>query len=305
MPTAALARGTPPRYDPSVVLADWQPGRSIDLRGRKKVLGAAGASSRTGDADRQLGGLWRYLVHSHGFTAGDFLEATYRGRLGPHGWEPAPYQPADAEQPLAASVAQIQQHLRWYDARLPRPHELHLVGYSLGGVMLFRALVGLLREDAERWRQRVRSLSTLASPHFGCDLGLEGELLGALGLGLLLPGGPAARELCALGGDVQHRVRIERDAEVLRELGIRLLTLADEYDVVVTPEDAVIAPPHERARYVLASSRVRLGGSAGDALHGHGLLLDNPRAWRLVAETIGPQEPVPPPSAPESPGRQR
>lgn len=271
-------------------IADWLPNRQIDLRGRKKVLLAAGLSSRTGDADRQLGSLKRYLIERWGFRRGDFLEATYNGREGPGGWEPVPYAPADAEQPLAASAQQVRQLLCWYDARLPLDQELHLIGYSLGGVLLFRALVALLGEGPDRWQRRVRSLSTLSSPHFGCDLGLEGELLGGLGLTALLPGGPAARELCALGSDAGHRTRVKAAAALLEQRGIRLLTLAEEYDVVVTPEDAVIAPPDERGRFVLTTSRVALGGVFGDALHGHGLLLNNPRAWRLVAENIGLQE---------------
>lgn len=174
----------------------------------------------------------------------------------------------------------MRQLLCWYDARLPLDQELHLVGYSLGGVLLFQTLVTVLGEEPDRWQRRVRSLSTLSSPHFGCDLGLTA----------FLPGGPAARELCALGSDPDHRTRVMAAAARLRQRGIRLLTLAEEYDVVVTPEDAVIAPPDERGRFVLTTSRVALGGVYGDALHGHGLLLNNPRAWRLVAENIGLQE---------------
>jgi pimeloyl-ACP methyl ester carboxylesterase len=182
--------------------------------------------------------------------------------------------------------------LRWYDARLPVDIELHLVGYSLGGVVLFRAASALLAEDVARWRARLASLITVASPHFGTDLGDEGDLLGLFGLDtLLLPGGAVAKELRALGRDPAHRARVEQQAAHLRRAGLRLLTLADEFDTVVTPEDAVIAPSDERSRYVLASARAELGGAYADAVLGHGPLLDNPRAWRLMAEVIGPQEP--------------
>ena len=61
--------------------------------------------------------------------------------------------------------------------------------------------------------------------------------------------------------------------------------------MVVTAADAVIAPPAERARLVLNTSRARVGGAYAENLLGHGPLLDNPKAWQLMAETIGPQQP--------------
>src|SRR5581483_1974931 len=163
------------------VLADWQSGQLIDLRGRKKVLLAAGVMSRTGDALRQLAGFARYLQREHGFVQGDFLEMTYRGSVRGTEWTPQDYQAADCEVPLAESSARAVQLLEWYDRRLPLDLELHLVGYSLGGVVLFRAAAELMRTDGVRWSLRLRSVSTLASPHFGCDLGFEGELLGLFG----------------------------------------------------------------------------------------------------------------------------
>jgi hypothetical protein len=72
---------------------------------------------------------------------------------------------------------------------------------------------------------------------------------------------------------------------------VRLLTLADEFDTVVTPDDAVIASPSEQSRFVLSSPRSRLGGRYADAVLGHGPLIDNPRAWALMAEVIGRQQP--------------
>jgi hypothetical protein len=276
----------------SDTLSDWLAGQVIDLRGRKKVLLAAGVLSRTGDASVQLGNFSRYLRREYGFSKGDFLEATYRGRLSGSEWSPTPYQQADCEVPLAQSTAQIIRQLRWYDARLPIDVELHLVGYSLGGVVLFGAAASLLAEDPAHWRQRLGSLITIASPHFGTDLGIEGDLLGIFGLGpLLLPGGAVGRELCQLGSDPTHRPRVEQQAELLRRNGVQLLTMADEFDTVVTPADAVIASAGERARYVLQSSRSRLGGAYEGAVLGHGPLLDNPKAWRMMAEVIGPQEP--------------
>jgi hypothetical protein len=276
----------------SEVLADWQTGQVIDLRGRKKVLLAAGVMSKTGDARRQFGSFTRYLQREHGYVQGDFLEATYRGSLRGAEWMPQVYQTGDCEAPLAESSGQIVQLLRWYDRRLPIDVELHLIGYSLGGVVLFRAAAELVREDRACWSLRLRSVNTLASPHFGSDLGLEGELLGFFGFhDLFIPGGAVGRELCSLGGDPTHRQRVERDAQLLRSAGIRLLTLADEYDTVVTPEDSVIAPAAERSRFTLATSRYQQAGAYADAVLGHGPLLDNPKAWRLLADQLGPQEP--------------
>jgi hypothetical protein len=275
----------------SEAVADWISSQPIDLRGRKKVLLAAGVLSRTGDAARHLGGFARYLQRNRGFVQGDFLEVTYRGQLSGDDWTPIPYQAMDSEAPLSESTAQVVRQLRWYDARLPTDLELHMVGYSLGGVVLFRVVVGLLLEDRVRWSERLSSLITLSSPHFGCDLGIEGDLLGLFGFSALLPAGAVGRELCALGSDPNHRARVKRDAELLRADGVELLTLADENDVVVTPEDAVIAPPPERSRYVLSSPRASLGGARADAIFGHGPLLDNSKAWTLMADVIGGQEP--------------
>jgi pimeloyl-ACP methyl ester carboxylesterase len=273
-------------------VADWIDGRTIDLRGRKKIVRAAGVLSKTGDAERQLLGFGRHLERQHGYSRGDFLELSYRGRIANGAWQPAPYQAADAEAPLAESTAMAVRQLRWYDVRLPDDLELHLVGYSLGGLVLFRAAAALLAEHSAHWAARIRSVVTLASPLFGSDLGPEGDLLNLFGLDtLLLPGGAIGRELCALGRDPAHRTQIEREAEQLRRAGVRLLTLGDVNDTVVTPEDSVIAPAAERSRYVLSSSRALQGGIYAEAVLGHGPLLENPQAWALMAETIGPQEP--------------
>jgi pimeloyl-ACP methyl ester carboxylesterase len=273
-------------------LEDPVSGRPIDLRGRKKIVRAAGVLSKTGDAERQLLGFGRHLQRQHGYSGGDFLETTYRGRIAEGAWEPAPYEPVDAEAPLTTSTAVVIRQLRWYDVRLPDDLELHLVGYSLGGVVLFRAAVALLDEHRTHWATRIRSIVTLSSPLFGADLGPEGDLLNLLGLDtLFLPGGVVGRELCALGRDPAHRAQVENEAARLRRAGLQLLTLGDANDTVVTPEDSVIAPPDQRGRYIFSSSRAQQGGVYAEAVLGHGPLLENPRAWALMAETIGPQEP--------------
>jgi hypothetical protein len=272
-------------------VTDWLNSQSIDLRGRKKLLLAAGVMSRTGDAARHFRGFSRYLQREHGYSRGDFLEATYHGRGSGADWLPLAYEQTHCEAPLAESSANITRQLRWYDARLPIDQELHLLGYSLGGVLLFRAAAALVAEDRARWRARLGSVVTLASPLFGTDLGAEGDLLGLFGFNALILPGPVGHELVVLGRDPAHRARVEREADLIRGAGIQLLTLADEFDTVVTPEDAVIAPPAERDRFVLRSSRTLLGGTYADAVFGHGPLLENPQAWQLMVQVIGPQEP--------------
>jgi pimeloyl-ACP methyl ester carboxylesterase len=271
---------------------DWLSGEPLDLRGRKKIVRAAGVLSRSGDATRQLAGFTRWLQREHGFAAGDFLEVSYRGCTSTAGWSPLPYGANDVDVALGQSVEQVRRHLVWYDAALPPDLELHLVGYSLGGVVLLRAADELLATEPDHWAQRLGSVVTISSPHFGCDLGIEGDLLGLFGFhSLVLPGERIARELCDLGSNPRHRAEVERMAERLRRAGVRLLTLADENDVVVTAADAVIAPLAERAQLVLNTSRARVGGAYRDNLLGHGPLLDNPKAWQLMAQTIGPQQP--------------
>jgi hypothetical protein len=121
---------------------------------------------------------------------------------------------------------------------------------------------------------------------------LEGDLLGALGLGTLLPSGQSVRELIARGSDPLHRATVERLADRLRSREVQLLTLADANDVVVTAADAVIAPPHERDWHVLDNRNVvSLGGSGMGVPLGHGPLLNNTLAWVRMAKLIGPQEP--------------
>lgn len=271
---------------------DWQTGRHISTRGRKKIVLAAGMLSRSGEALDRFGGFLRYLVTNHGYEAGDFLEASYQTRQDAAGWRPVPYEIEHCEASLAEATAHIGRSLRWYRSALPDDTVYHLIGYSLGGVALFEAAGALLFGEPERWQGRIGSLSTLAAPLFGADLGLEGDLLGALGLGALLPSGTSVQELIARGSDPLHRATVERLAERLRSRGVSLLTLADQNDVVVTAADAVIAPPHERDWHVLDNTNVvMLGGGGMGVPLGHGPLLNNTLAWVRIAKIVGRQEP--------------
>lgn len=274
-------------------LDDWQVGRRLNTRGRNKIVLAAGMLSRSGEALDRFDGFIRYLTTNHGYEAGDFLEISYNSTQDVEGWRPIPYDSTDCEAGLSDVTAHVGRGLRWYRSILPDDTRYHLIGYSLGGVSLFEASAALLFGEPERWEGRIGSLITLSAPLFGTDLGIEGDLLSALGFGSLLPSGIAVRELVARGSDPLHRASVERIAARLRSHGVNLLTLADPEDVVVTPADAVIAPLHERDWYVLSSrSQVSLfgGGAVGVPL-GHGPLLTNTLAWVRMAKAIGPQEP--------------
>jgi hypothetical protein len=250
---------------------DWQAGRRLSTRGRNKIVLAAGMLSRSGEALNRFGGFVRYMMTSQGYEAGDFLELSYNSMLDADGWRPIPYDSVHCEAGLADVTAHVGRGLRWYRSVLPDDTRYHLIGYSLGGVSLFEAAGALL---------------------FGTDLGLEGDLLGALGFGSLLPNGVGVQELVTRGSDPLHRAKVERLAARLRSQGVNLLTLAAQDDLVVTPADAVIAPLHERDWYVLSNKNVvAFGGSSIGVPLGHGPLLDNTLAWVRMAKLIGPQEP--------------
>jgi hypothetical protein len=246
--------------------------------------------SSSGEALDRFGGFIRYLTNNFGYETGDFLEISYNSAQDADGWRPIPYDTSHCDVTLTDVTAHVGRSLRWYRSHLPDDTRYHLIGYSLGGVALFEAAGALLFGEPERWQGQIATLTTLSAPLFGTDLGLEGDLLGALGFGALLPGGLGVRELLARGRDPKHRASVERQAARLQSLGVSLLTLADPADVVVTPDDAVIAPPSERDRYVVNGPRTGWTGGAGIPL-GHGPLLSDTVAWVRMAKLIGPQEP--------------
>src|SRR5215218_7093905 len=194
--------------DPGV--DDWQTGRRLNTRGRNKIVLAAGMLSRSGEALLRFGGFLRYLTTNYGYEAGDFLELSYNSMLDADGWRPIPYDSTHCEAGLADVTAHIGRGLRWYRSALPDDTRYHLIGYSLGGVALFEAAGALLLGEPARWQGRIGSLTTLSAPLFGADLGVEGELLGALGLGALLPSAESVRELVNRGRDPKHRALVER-----------------------------------------------------------------------------------------------
>lgn len=276
--------------DMADLLDDWQVGRRVSTRGQNKIVLGAGMLSNSGEAFERFKGFLAYMVTTHGYDPGDFLEISYNSIEDAEGWQPVPYTRAHCDVALQDVTTHVGRSLRWYRSVLPDDTRYHLIGYSLGGVALFEASGALLFGEPERWQGKLASVITLSAPHFGTDLGLEGDLLGALGFGALIPGGVAGRELVARGSDPNHRARVERLASRLRSQGVTLLTLADAEDVVVTPADAIIAPPQERAQYVLGGPHVPSFAGTGVPL-GHGPLLSNTLAWIKMGKAIGPQVP--------------
>ncbi|MFN8524140.1 MAG: hypothetical protein U0821_13660 [Chloroflexota bacterium] len=281
-----MSSNTPP--DPIKLVEDWPGGRLLDPRGRKKIVLADGLLSQTGSATDKLDGFIRYLQNNFGFQRSDVLEITYHGVQAPAGWRPLPYESRHCEAPIAQLVRHVAQTLQWYAERLPPDTSYHLIGYSLGGVAMFEAASQILPQWVAHRRGRLESVATLSAPLFGADLGAEGELLGALGLGALVPGGAAVRETIARGRSPAHRARIEQEARSLKSAGVQLLTLADSNDVVVTPEDAIIAPPAERASFVLSGPRLP-GDSSQKNPFGHGPIVSNTLGWVKMARQIGQQ----------------
>src|SRR3954454_3724033 len=164
-------------------MEDWQAGREISTRGRNKIVLAAGMLSRSGEAISRFDGFIRYLENTRGCEAGDLLEISYNSVQDADGWRPVPYEMSHCDVSLKDVTAQVGRSLRWYRSVLPDDTRYHLIGYSLGGVSLFEAASALLFGEPERWQGQIASLTTLAAPLFGTDLGLEGDLLEALGFG--------------------------------------------------------------------------------------------------------------------------
>jgi hypothetical protein len=271
------------------LVEDWRDGRLIGVRGRRKLVLASGLGSRPGDATRRLDGFIRY-IGGRGIARDDVLEVSYRVEDSALGTRPIPYDPADCDAALGISRRNVVATLDWYRRRLPSDTVFHLVGFSLGGALLFEAATELLTNDSRAWNGAIGSIATFSAPLLGTDLGDEGDLLGTLGIPMPSPGGAAARELIARGRDQGFKARVERHATELRRKGVHLVTLADPDDAIVTPDDAIVAPEGSRDDLIIRADRRGSMKHLGE-LFGHGTILENPRAWVLAARGIHPQEP--------------
>jgi hypothetical protein len=257
---------------------------------RKLVVLAAGISSRSGDTRRLFSGLRQYFSREGGFAADDFLEATYAGSYTEGRWVgPATYDITAFDEPLASAVTHCAQALLWAARQHPEPRAWHLVGYSLGGLILLEAAIVLHRRAWETWGRDLRTVTTLSAPLNGCALG-ELRFLGDLfGPGAIGP------EVVHLGDDPAHRARIAAEVARLSAAGVTVTTLVEADDAIIQPEDGIVGP-HDLDLVVHATAR---SDDSAVARHlGHGRILNETRVWRRLLEIVGPQtgraRPAPP-----------
>lgn len=242
------------------------------------VVCLAGAGSKSGRPLDVFRSVISYLKAAGGYLPEDFVEASYRvARDG----APLPYTPEDTTAPLRVSVEHAIASLRRFRRQYPG-RRLLLLGWSMGGTVLFDALAELTSEDPS-WASAVGALVTLASPLLGCDV--DGfDLIGAVAAG------EAGRDLCRRAADPTEKERVRDDAARMRALGIKIVTLAAEEDAVVTPDDALLpALGPEPSAYILRPRR-RPGATDLLSLSGHFELPNDPVAWRRVLEAFGPAE---------------
>lgn len=240
---------------------------------RQRLVYLAGAMSRTGDAERQLAGLVRYIGVQARLE--DAVEASYRSTAD---GRPKPYDRSDTSQPLLDSVDAVARTLGRHRRELGLGGRLHLLGWSLGGAVLFEAAVKLVDADPA-WRDGFGSIVTLSSPLYGCDVdGIE-----ALGE---LAAGQAGRELIQRGGNATHRAWVFDGARRLRAAGVRVLTLGSAADVVVTANDSIVPEPGRSPDEYVIRPRARMGADFGERHLGHGAILHDTAVWRRVLETV-------------------
>ena len=244
---------------------------------RSQIVCLAGAGSRSGRAWEIFDGIIRYLTVVGGYDRRDFVEASYRvGEAG----EPLPYTEEDSTRPLVQTTGAVARALEW--VRRQGSTRLHLLGWSLGGVVLFDAAAALVRADPS-WARDLGTIVTLASPLLGSDL--DGiDLVGAMAVGPV--GGDLARRAA---DDAQKRL-VQQNAARLRTAGVRVVTLAAEDDAVVPPEEALLpADGPEPSAFVLRPRR-RPTAPYVESVLGHWDLPHDPVCWQRVFAALGPAE---------------
>jgi hypothetical protein len=241
------------------------------------VVCLAGAGSQTGRALEVLVDVQRYLVHGGGYSPADFVETSYHTSLD---GVPLPYDQNHSTDTLDSAVIAVARHLRWLRRHAGR--RLHLLGWSLGGVVLFEAAVALLDADPA-WAQTFGAIVTLASPLLGSDL----DGIDAIGSAAA---GTVGAELTLRAADDAEKHRIRQDAERLRATGVRLVTIAAEDDAIVTPADALLpAVGLDSGAYVLRPRR-RPNAPYLENVLGHAALPHDPVCWKHVLTALGPAE---------------
>jgi hypothetical protein len=241
------------------------------------VVCLAGAGSQSGRAVEVLDGIIRYLIVAGRYTRDDFVESSYQTT---GEGVPLPYKATHSTDTLDSAIIAVARHLRWLRRQYHR--RLHLLGWSLGGVVLFEAAIATIDADPA-WAGAYGAIVTLASPLLGSDL--DGiDLIGSVAAGTV------GAELTQRAADDAEKHRIRQDAERLRAADIRLVTIAAEEDAVVTPEDALLpAVGPEPGAYILRPRR-RPNAPYLESILGHGALPNDPTCWRHVLSALGPAE---------------
>ena len=297
------------------MIPDWRPGHQIDPATRKKVLFAHGLGSATGATtfapiEAELATL--------GFGPNDFLEATPNVVNG----APYPYEPGHLRRSLVESIAGVRSCLAWYLEHLPADQELHLIGYSLGGLLLIRATAGLLLISPKLPGGRIRSIITLNSPLAGIPPDAPGVVGTLIQAGRWVPDAerlldPVVRDLIEEGRDPTAEAL--RYAEFFRlvSAGVAVTVIGSLDDQIVAParvtpdlpglervdivNETVIRPTLQVDRLLgrfLRASRehgLPLPGldrpGAASFWLGHRPILSDPAALLAVWEHVGHQEP--------------
>ena len=298
------------------MIPDWRPGHQIDPTTRKKVLFAHGLGSFTGATT--FAPIEQELIEL-GFGPDDFLETTPRVSDG----MPRAYDLTDLRGPLRESITGVRECLSWYLSRLPADQELHLIGYSLGGVLLVRATADLLEHSPDLPAGRIRSLITLNAPLAGLPADAPGIVGTLVSAGRWLPDAerlldPVIRDLLEEGRDPLAAIR--RDAEFISLVaaGIGVTVIGSLDDQIVAParvspdlpglerveivNETVIRPSLQVDRLLGRLWRVsqerglpvpgldRAG--AASFWFGHSPILSDPAALLAVWQQVGRQEPV-------------
>ncbi len=184
----------------------------------------------------------------------------------------------DNAQQLAGHLSQLAEHAPAH------VREIVLVGHSMGGLVARRACEQLSEADAA-WRQRVRTVVCLGSPHQGVPLEKLGHFVAsALSLSSVTqPLGTIANARSQGIKDLRHGLRgKKRRAD---GLALRLVagSLADEADAMMGPmvgsvlgDGLVTTTSASDATLVGDVQRVELAGL------GHMALLNHPRVYALI-----------------------
>ena len=241
------------------------------------VITLPGAGSASGRAKELFRAALTYLQVAGGYAPADFVEASYRVE---GDGAPLTYSASDSTVPLTELVNRVAQNLHWFRLHTSRP--INLLGWSLGGVVFFDALVELVEEDPT-WAQSVRSLVAVSSPLLGSDL--DGfHQLGELATG------PVGADLARRAADDLQKRAVRDAAARLRATGIRIVTIAAQEDAVVTPVDALLPAPGPEPSAIILNPPRRPGAPYVESILGHGALLNDPVFWRQVLAAMGPAE---------------